>query len=168
MNADDVDPRLAAASHRLTVLGARILDDGPWPLAERFDHAPEAAWGPREILAHLEEMLPYWLGEAERVVDMTSGPAPFGRVASDELRLAIIGRDRTLPMRELIARVSDGVERWRRLWAALDVSARERAGLHPALGELHVSDIATRFVAAHLDDHLDQLEATLPDVPAAV
>ena len=163
MSSNDLDRRLAAAGGRATGLGGRLAAGGPWPLAERFDHAPEAAWGPREVLAHLTEMLPYWLGEAERIVDMAAGPEPFGRVATDDVRLAIIERDRSLPVRELLARVVNGIERWRRRWAELDALERDRTGLHPTLGELSVSDIAGRFVAAHLEDHLDQLEATLVD-----
>src|SRR6476660_7565703 len=99
---DELDGRLAAAEARLAAFGP-VLGEGDWPLAARFDHAPEAAWGPREVLAHLAEMLPYWLGEAERIVDMTGGPEPFGRIATNDVRVAIIERDRTLPIRELVA-----------------------------------------------------------------
>ena len=166
MDPDTFDSRLAVASERLTALGERLRTGGPWPLAERFDHAPEAAWGPRETLAHLEEMLAYWLGEAERVVDMEAGPEPFGRLATDSVRLAVIERDRTLPIRELVARVTVGIERWRGRWAQLDATERDRSGLHPTLGTLQVSDISTRFVAGHLEDHLDQLDAALPADPA--
>lgn len=157
---DDLDRRLAAAADRLASF-APTLRDGTWPLAERFDHAPEAAWGPRELLAHLEEMLPYWLGEAERIIDMTAGPEPFGRVVTNDVRLAIIERDRTLPVRELEARVTVGIERWRRRWAALDEVTRARPGLHPTLGEMTVGEVGSRFVAGHLDDHLDQLTVIL-------
>ena len=157
---DDLDRRLATAADRLASF-APTLRDGTWPLAERFDHAPEAAWGPRELLAHLAEMLPYWLGEAERIIDMTAGPEPFGRVVTNDVRLAIIERDRTLPVRELEARVAVGIERWRRRWAALDEVTRARPGLHPTLGAMTVGEVGSRFVAGHLDDHLDQLTVIL-------
>ena len=39
----------------------------PWPLAAVYDDSDEARWGPREVLAHVAEMLPYWLGEIERI-----------------------------------------------------------------------------------------------------
>lgn len=167
MSADDFDTRLETASHRLAALGERLTAGGPWPFAERFDHAPEAAWGPRETLAHLAEMLPYWLGEAERLIDMTDGPEPFGRAATDDVRLAIIERDRTLPIRELLARVGTGIERWRVRWAELDETARNRRGLHPVRGEMTVTEVATRFVAGHLQDHLDQLAETVGAEPDA-
>jgi hypothetical protein len=110
------DDRLAAAADRFAGFTPLLTSGSAWPLAERFDTAPEAAWGPPEVLAHLEEMLPYWLGEVERIIDMHEGPAPFGRVATDDVRLAVIARDRTLPMRELVARVDSDIARWRRRW----------------------------------------------------
>jgi hypothetical protein len=153
--------RMTKAGTRFRGLDAALRSGDPWPLAERFDHAPEARWGPPEVLAHLEEMLQYWFGEMERVVGMTDGPGPFGRVATDPVRLAIIERDRSLPITELEARVGNGIERWRRRWVDLIDTERDRTGIHPSLGELSVSDLATRFVAGHLEDHLRQLEDAL-------
>ena len=161
MDDDGLDRRLVAAGSRLSDLGLELERGGPWPLAERFDHSPEASWGPRETLAHLEEMLPYWLGEAERLIEAADAPITFGRVATNDIRLALIERDLTLPVRELVARVKHGIERWERRWPELDERSRGRRGMHVTLGELTVRDIATRFVAGHLDDHLDQLAAAL-------
>lgn len=159
MSDSGFEVRLALARDRLAEVGRTLGRAGPWPLAARFDHAPEAAWGPRETLAHLGEMLPYWLGEAERLIEMTDGPAPFGREATNEVRLAIIERDRTLPLRELVARVAIGIDRWSARWPELDEAQRQRSGLHPTLGNVTVTQVATRFVAKHLEDHLDQLAA---------
>ena len=158
---EDLDRRLAAAGDRLAGLGTALERGGPWPLAERFDHSPEASWGPRETLAHLEEMLPYWLGEAERILDDPSGGATLGRAATNDIRLAIIERDRTLPIRELVARVQAGIERWRRRWSELDGPSCERTGTHVSLGVVTVTDVATRFAVGHLEDHLDQLEGAI-------
>ena len=165
MGNDDLDRRLAAAGDRFNELRTTLERGGPWPLAERFDHSPEASWGPRETLAHVEEMLQFWLGEAERIIEAREAPVSFGRMATDEIRLAIIERDRTLPIRELLARVQNGIDRWRRRWAELDAPARERHGTHVTLGELTVADIATRFTIGHLEDHLDQLAGTLDGEP---
>ena len=129
------------------------------------DHSREASWGPHEILAHLGEMLPYWLGEMERILPAADGTSAFGRAPTDDRRLAVIERERTLPLPELVERVQADVERWRRRWAELDTSSRERAGNHVALGPLTVTDIATRFVVGHLEDHLDQLAAAVGGDP---
>ena len=85
------------------------------------------------MLAHVEEMLPFWLGEIERILDGTGAtPVPFGRVATDPVRIGIIGRDRTVPLREL----SRGSGRGRGAVAArlraLDADGdADRVGLHP-------------------------------------
>jgi hypothetical protein len=167
MSDDQLDRRLAAASDRLAGLGNPLRTGEPWALAERFDHSPEATWGPREILAHLGEMLPYWLGEAERILDAADQPAPFGRMATNDGRLAIIERDRTLPLRELVARVHMAIEHWRRRWAELDEASRGQPGMHVALGRLTVADVATRLVVGHLEGHLDQLAEAVGGDPAA-
>ena len=165
MNGADLDGRLAAAGARLASLDHALRAGAPWPLAARFDHSPEATWGPPEILAHVEEMLAFWLGEAERIIEGPDERTAFGRVATDDVRIGIIGRDRTLPLRELVARVQVGIDRWRRRWAELDQASRQRAGTHPSLGVLTVTDVATRFTVGHLEDHLDQLAAALGDAP---
>ena len=164
---DDVDARLAAAGERLTDLSGSLIAGAPWGLAAQFDNSPEASWGPRETLAHLEEMLAYWLGEMERVLEAPDDGAPFGRVITDEVRLAIIERDRTLPLRELLARVRMGIDRWRGRWAELDDASGRRTGTHPRLGAVTVSDLASRFAVGHLEEHLDQLAAAIRDRPTA-
>ena len=82
-------------------LGDRAPEASTQPLAERFDDAPEAEWGPVEVLAHVAEMIPFWQGEMERIIVGVAGgaaePIPFGRVATDTVRLAVLERDRTLP-----------------------------------------------------------------------
>jgi hypothetical protein len=163
---DAIDRRLATASGRLSELGSALLAGGPWALAERFDHSPEASWGPRETLAHLQEMLPFWLGEAERLIEAAGAPVTIGRAATDDVRLAIIERDRSLPMRELLARVQNGIDRWRRRWSELDDAERGREGTHVTLGVLTVTDMAARFSVGHLEDHLDQLAGIIGGEPA--
>ena len=98
----------------------------PWPQAEAFGTEPEASWGPREVLAHVDEMLPYWLGELERVLDGDGRtPVPFGRMAEDPIRIGLIGRDRTLPLRVLFDRIDAGLTAWSE---RLDDADVERAG----------------------------------------
>ena len=168
----DSSSRLAASRKAFEALRPRVEARAPWPLAERFDAAPEAAWGPREALAHVAEMLPYWLGEYERLVEAGRGPGdgqPFGRLATDTLRLGVLERDRTLPLRELFDRIDSSIARWERRAA----QAAERpaddvaAGLHPRLGEMTAGEVRDRFVVGHLEEHVEQLEALLGATPAA-
>jgi hypothetical protein len=154
--------RIAAARRAYAELEPRVIADGPWPLAEDYGTGPEASWGPGEVLAHVAEMLPFWLGEMERVID-GGGQAsvPFGRIADDPVRIGIVGRDRSLPLRVLFARVDAGFAGWGDRLATLTDAERSRIGIHPRLGEMPASAIVERFVLGHGEEHVTQLNDIL-------
>ncbi len=159
--ADQAD-RLDAAIGSLIALRSRVLAAAPWELAELYGTEDEARWAPPEVLAHLEEMLPFWLGEIERILEGPgSAPVPFGRVATDTVRIGIIGRDRTLPLRELFARVAANGARLSARLREFDAADLAREGLHPRMGVMTVVDILDRFAISHVEDHVRQLEEIL-------
>jgi hypothetical protein len=163
-NPDDLVERLSAATTAMLGLRERMAQGEPWPLADVYGNEPEASWGPRELLAHVTEMIPFWLGEAERVLEgATAGrePVPFGRSATDSTRLAIIGRDRTLPLRELLARLEADSGRLGARMRTFDGRDGGRVGLHPRLGEMTVVGMLDRFVVGHLEGHVEQLQGIL-------
>jgi hypothetical protein len=154
--------RLAAIRSALSELGPRVAAGEPWALAEAYGTEPEALWGPREVLAHIEEMLPFWLGELERIIDgPPPGPTAFGRIADDPVRVGLIGRDRTLPIRVLFERIDTSLRDWEERVASLTTSERALVGLHPRLGEVAIEAFLERFILGHLDGHVIQLEETL-------
>jgi len=154
--------RVEAAVAAILALRDRVEAAGPWPLAELYGTEAEASWGPPELLAHLDEMLPFWLGEVERILDGEGpAPVPFGRVASDSIRTGVIGRDRTVPLRELFARLaSDGSRVARRMRELSELEAA-RTGVHHTRGEFTVDGLFERFVTGHLEDHVGQLREIL-------
>jgi hypothetical protein len=161
----DVADRLESAARAIVDVGPELHAREPWPLAPDFGTGPEASWGPPEVLAHVSEMLPYWMGEIERIVDApadVSEPVPFGRVSEDPVRIAIIGRDRTLPVRELLARISADSRRVGARLRELEAAGTDRrTGRHPRLGEMVIPDIAERFLATHAGEHVMQLREIL-------
>lgn len=163
--------RIAAARHAYTDLSARAHAREPWSLATTFGTQPEASWGPREVLAHVGEMLPFWLGELERVVDGAAATAavgatvPFGRVADDAVRIGVIERDRSLPLRLLFGRVDAGLRDWAERLTTLTDADRARIGVHPRLGEMPAPAILERFVLDHAEEHIAQLETILSARP---
>ena len=154
--------RLDAAIAAFVALEPPVVAAGPWPLAEVYGTEDEARWGPPEVLAHVEEMLPFWLGETERILDGSGdAPVPFGRSAADPVRIGIIGRDRTVPLRELFARVrSDGARVSARM-RTLGPAEAERTGLHPRLGVMTIAALLDRFVVTHVEEHVNQLREQL-------
>ena len=171
--------RLAAARAAYAELAPRVIAGEPWPLADDYGTGPEASWGPREVLAHTAEMLSFWLGEYERVLEAGRGPAdpqPFGRTSEDVLRVGILERDRSLPLRELFDRIDVGIDRWQRRLAGATTGdatppgagstatappADAPMGLHPRLGPMSADQIRDRFVITHLEDHIAQLGGIL-------
>jgi hypothetical protein len=159
--------RLETAAASVVDLAPAVEAGEPWPLTEVYGPGPESAWGPREVLAHVSEMLPFWLGEIELILAETAhageGAAPptFGRTEADPLRIEVIGRDRTFPARELIDRIDvEGARVARRLRSITDAEAGI-LGRHMTRGDLAISEIAERFLVTHVEGHVTQLKEIL-------
>lgn len=148
------------------------------PRIERSNPAPEDLprrrdWVAREALAHVDEMLVYWLGEIERVLAGPTDPTPFGRGPTDLIRILTIDRDRTLPVSELYARLDNALERVLRRLLELDERQASRRGMHPVHGELTVRQIVDLMLADHIEEHCNQISRALdretsPAVPLAI
>lgn len=152
------EARRAIEATREDVEGA-----GPWPLAAVFDHSDEAQWGPPEVLAHVAEMVPFWLGEMERVVAGVPEPVRFGRLATDAVRIAVLGRDRTLPLNALYDRISNDLGLLERRLSTFTPPELARRGLHPTRGEMTVGSMPDAFIFGHLIEHVTQLRTLLAD-----
>jgi len=154
--------RLQDAAANLVALRGEVEAGAPWPLADVWGVEPEASWGPPELLAHVEEYLRYWMGEIERVLEGDGPePVPFGRVATDTLRLGVIGRDRSLPLRELFARIEADAARVATRLGELSDAEASKKGLHPARGMMTVREMLEPFLVGHTEGHLTQLREIL-------
>jgi hypothetical protein len=118
-------------------------------------------WVGREILAHVDEMLPYWMGEIERVLVGPVEPVPFGRDETDLVRVLTVDRDRMLPVSELYARLDHTLERVLRRLLELDERQVSRRGLHKKRGEMTVRQIVDAMLAGHIEEHCSQMAALL-------
>jgi hypothetical protein len=153
--------RLEAARQAMAALRPDVETREPWPLSRAYGVEPESDWGPKEVLAHVAEMIPFWLGQIEAVATDGDEPVPFGRVTSDPGRIGRIGRDRTVPAAELFDRIDGAVELAATRLATLSPPQAARRGVHPRLGEMTVDEIVGRFVVGHLDEHVAQLTEIL-------
>jgi hypothetical protein len=155
--------RLRNARDRLVRLRGRVDMSKPAP----EDLPRSRDWVARETLAHIDELLPYWLGEIERVLAGTREPVPFGRTSNDLIRLLTVDRDRTLPVGELYVRLDAGLDRVVRRLLEFDDRQCSRKGLHPQRGEMTVEQIVEVMLAAHVEEHCEQLAASLDPSMAA-
>jgi hypothetical protein len=163
---EELEHRLEASRAAMAGLREAVEGREPWPLSKAYGAEPESDWGPKEVLAHVAEMAPYWLGQIEAILAAPSEPAPtFGRVATDPGRIERIGKDRALPAGELFDRIDraleDVVARLRRL----DPAESGRLGVHARVGEMPVGAIFERFIVGHAEDHVRQLEEILAASP---
>lgn len=167
---ETVADRLDAATEAVRDLAPAVAAGEPWPLTDVYGPGPESSWGPREVLAHVAEMLPYWMGEVELIIDGRvdaakveggSEPPGFGRLEDDPARVQIIGRDRLFPGRELMARIDAEASRIARRFRTMSAAEAGYLGRHVTRGDLSVSDIAERLMAGHLEGHVAQLRETV-------
>jgi hypothetical protein len=106
-------------------------------------------------------MLPYWLGEIERVLVGAVEPVPFGREPTDLVRILTVDRDRTLPISELYGRLDNSLERVLRRLLELDERQVARRGLHKQRGEMTVKQIVETMLAGHIEEHCAQMAAAV-------
>jgi DinB superfamily len=158
----DLAARLHAAAGRIRAnLGA--WRPGTYTEA---DPATGERWEAGQVLAHVAEMLPYWVRQAETVAVGADGD-PFGRVKTDPDRVAAIERDRRGDLLILLGRMDQGVAGALALLDRLDAAALARTGTHPTLGRMTVAQIIEEFLVRHLEEHADQLAHPLTGPPDA-
>jgi len=160
---DDLADRLDRAAEAMIELAPQLAAGEPWAMAAEVGPGPESSWGPREVLAHVAEMLPYWLGEIELILDAAGRREvhAFGRLEDDPIRVAIISRDRAFPARELLGRVEGEAKRVARRLGVLGDDDAAAVGQHVTRGDLSVRDIAERLIVGHIEGHVTQLRETV-------
>jgi hypothetical protein len=159
---DDLAGRLRDAGSQLLALRGPLVAGEPWPLSASYGTEPEADWGPREVLAHVNEMLPYWATQLRLI--LAGDPAvatPFGRVSTDPTRLSRIAADRQMLVGDLLDRIAAGLAIVEDVLTGLTPADLERRGLHSTRGELTVGESAERFLVTHVAEHVEQLRSIL-------
>lgn len=127
---------------------------------ERWD------WG--QVWAHVAEFPGYWMAQMQAILDEEGpDPVPFGRVRSDEGRIAAIEADRGTPVGDLHGRIERDANRLKARLADLSPEQWARTGRHPTLGVMDMSRIVEEFLVGHLEQHADQLDGLLAAGPAA-
>ncbi len=149
--------RLRVSRDRLVRLRNKLEMTPPPP----EDLPRQRPWVAREVLAHIDEMLPYWQGEIERIIAAPEEPVPFGRTTVDLIRTLTVDRDRYLPVSELYIRLDSSIEKVVRRLLELDERQCNRRGAHKQRGEMTVRQIVESMLVGHLEEHCDQMAGAL-------
>ena len=159
---DDLAARLRDAGTDVLALREALVAGEPWPLSAAYGTEPEADWGPREVLAHVNEMLGYWPDQLRGVLagDPTTA-VPFGRVATDAGRLRGIEVDRQRPVGELLDAIEVSLPAAVAFLDGLTPEDVDRRGAHPARGEITIAQGVEPFLTGHLEGHVVQLREIL-------
>jgi hypothetical protein len=123
--------------------------------------AGDKEWSVTQILGHMVEMIPYWLGHCRVLIAATGEPPVFGRGPDAPERLAGIERGSNRDPKELLGLLNDEVKAATQAIREMSTAERSKKGIHIKLGELTVADSVERFIVAHAEAHLEQIRAAL-------
>ena len=157
--AADFVQRLAAVEARLRALAATPLERTTGTLTAA-DPGTGERWEWGQVWAHLAEFVPYWIAQADAVIDGYRGdPVGFGRTKADAGRIAAIERDRHAMVAALWSRLESQLSDLRSFLTELPDRAWEARGAHPTLGVMSLPKLVDEFLVGHLEQHADQLDS---------
>jgi uncharacterized damage-inducible protein DinB len=147
--------RLEAVAEQLTAL-LRQPD-----VAQRLRAEPsENEWSAMQILAHMVEMIPYWLDDCQTLV-AAAVPPRFGRSLDAPERLAGVARGTAGNSEELLRQLNDEVQVAAKAIRDMSPEDRAKTGIHVRLGTMTVANSIEQFMVVHAEEHLSQIRAAL-------
>lgn len=127
---------------------------------------PEA-WSILEVLCHVEEAVPYWAEEIQRVV--ANPGIEWGRGHQNEERLAAVAASPQRRAGDVVAGIQKGAARAVSILSGLreeDLSI-ESPSRNPRFGTKPMSFVLDHLLVTHLRNHLGQIRRNLEQFHAA-
>ncbi|MED3689086.1 DinB family protein [Peribacillus butanolivorans] len=125
----------------------------------------EEEWSIMQILSHIAEAIPYWLGEVETVV-ATPG-SKWGRGLQDPARLAAVTDTEKLSVDEVLKQVDELKYKVESGLGKLDEETLSKESPHrnfAKFGNKPVSYIVDHFIDDHVSGHYDQIKRNLSKI----
>lgn len=155
-SADKQAERLEAVGEQLTSLLRQPA------VSRRLRVMPgENDWSALQILAHIDEMIPYWMQHCQTLIAAAGERPRFGRPLDAPERLAGVERGGTATLEDLMAQLNEEVQTASREIRAMTPEERAKTGIHVRLGTMTVTDAVDRFIVSHAEEHLAQIRAAL-------
>jgi uncharacterized damage-inducible protein DinB len=127
------------------------------------------AWSILEVLCHVEEAVPYWAAEIQRVV--ANPGIEWGRGHQNEARLAAvsIAASGQRSAKDVVAGIQEGAARTLAILKGLhdrDLSI-ESPSRNPRFGTKPMAFVLNHLLVAHLESHLGQICRSLEQFAVA-
>ncbi|WP_148357143.1 DinB family protein [Peribacillus simplex] len=130
----------------------------------RFKPADDE-WSIMQILSHLAEAIPYWLGEVENVIAVPG--SKWGRGLQDPARLAAVTDTDKLAVDEVMKQVEELKYKVENSLGNLDEETLSKESPHrnfAKFGNKPVSYIVDHFIDEHVSGHYDQIKRNLSKI----
>lgn len=130
----------------------------------RFKPA-EDEWSIMQILSHIAEAIPYWLGEVDTVIAMPG--AKWGRGLQDPARLAAVTDTDKLAVDDVMKQVEELKYKVQSGLGNLDEETLSKESPHrnfAKFGNKPVSYIVDHFIDEHVSGHYDQIKRNLSKI----
>jgi hypothetical protein len=144
--------RLDAARDELAALAGGLPS-----LLTSADPGTGERWTGEQVLAHVDELLVYWVDQARQVLEYPDGAVEFGRGKQDPGRLRAVEAGRSADGDRLIADLLQNVAATRTWIGELAEEDLGVVGSHFKRGRMTVGEIVETYVVAHVEEHVEQL-----------
>ncbi|MGE7761069.1 DinB family protein [Peribacillus sp. NPDC097895] len=125
----------------------------------------EDEWSIMQILSHLAEAIPYWLGEVETVV--AAPGSKWGRGLQDPARLAAVTDTEQLSVEDVFRQVEALKFKVESVLGELDEETLSQESPHrnfAKFGNKPVSYIVDHFIDEHVSGHYGQIKRNLSKI----
>ncbi len=117
-------------------------------------------WSALQVLGHMAEMIPYWLGHCRTLI-AAQEPPHFGRTLDAPERLAAVDPGTLQQPEALVSLLEAEIQAAAKTLRQLTPAERRKTGIHVKRGEMTVDEIIEQLIVAHAEDHLLQVRKAL-------
>ena len=129
--------------------------------AERVRAAGPDEWSAVQVIGHVRELVPYWMGQMRVLVSASGAPPFFGRSLDAPERLEAVAHGAASDPEELLRQMAEAVSAGAAEVRAMTTEQRAKKGVHNRRGEATVAEFIEALVVAHVEEHVAQIEAAL-------
>jgi hypothetical protein len=144
--------RLESVRTQLMALTQQVADMQHWYAVPK-----ENEWSAMQIMGHMVEMIPHWMGAIDQLISSNTVSPQFGRDLSDAGRLQGVEAGVLKTPDEMINRLGYEMDLAVDAIRNMTEIQRGRIGVHVKYGEMSVADLIELLIVAHAEEHLEQI-----------